>query len=123
MMRVLIVERDPSLARLYREELEDAGFGVQVQSDLRRALKALKGKPAHVLVTDLEVVGGRLEHWMDHLRQVHKGGVVLLGRQSRRLPAIRGLSVMEKSSDLSRLVNCLQGMAGSAMWSRAAGSC
>ena len=123
MLRVLIVERDPSLARLYREELEDAGFGVRVQSDLRSALRSMKGRPAHVLVTDLDCVGGRLEPWMKLLRQVHDGEVVLLGRGARRLPRIDGLSIMQKSSDLTDLVNCLRGMAGSVLWNRAAGSC
>jgi len=123
MMRILIVERDPSLARLYREELEEAGFGVRVQPDLRGAIRSLKGQPAHVLVTDLEAVGGRPEYWMSHLRQVHEGGVVLLGRGARRLPAIKGLEVMPKSSDLSDLLTCLRGMAGSVLWGRATGSC
>jgi len=123
MMRVLIVERDPSLARLYREELEEAGFGVQIQPDLRGAIRCLQGQPAHVLVTDLEAVAGRLEYWMGHLRQVHEGGVVLLGRGACRMPTIKGLSVMPKSSDLSGLLACLRGMAGSVLWERAAGSC
>jgi len=122
-MRVLLVERDPSLARLYREELEEAGFGVQVRPDLHGAIKAMQGEPPHVLVTDIDALGGRLEHWMTHLRQVHEGGVVLLGSRARRLPAIKGLSVLPKSSDVSGLVNCLRGMAGSLLWSSAAGSC
>lgn len=119
----MVVESDPSLARLYREELEDAGFGVVIRSDLRRALRSLKGAPAHVLVTSLDLVGGRLEPWMDHLRRVHAGGVVLLGRRRRRSPAIDGLSVLDKSSDLSDLVNRLRDMANTAWWCRASGTC
>jgi DNA-binding NtrC family response regulator len=123
MLRVLVVERDPSLALLYREELEEAGFGVQVQPDLRSALRLMSGKPAHVLITDQDAVGGRLEYWMNTLRQVHDGGVVLLGRCARRLPAIKGVVVLQKSSDLSGLVNCLRSMSGSILWSQTAGSC
>ncbi|MBU2519523.1 MAG: hypothetical protein KKB57_18200 [Proteobacteria bacterium] len=123
MLRIMVVESDPSLAQLYREELEEAGFGVVVRSDLRGALRSLKGAPAHVLVTNLDLVGGQLEHWMKYLRQVHEGGVVLLGRRSRRSPSIDGLSILEKSSDLSDLLVRLRDMANSAWWCRASGSC
>lgn len=123
MLRIMVVESDPSLARLYREELEDAGFGVAVSPDLRGGLRSLKGAPAHVLVTNLDLVGGRLEHWMSLIRQVHEGGVVLLGRRTRRPPAIDGLSVLDKSSDLSDLVTRLRDMANTAWWCRASGSC
>ncbi|MBU4276739.1 MAG: hypothetical protein KKC30_08380 [Proteobacteria bacterium] len=123
MLQIMVVESDPSLARLYREELEDAGFRVEVRSDLRRALRTLEGAPAHVLVTNLDLVGGRLENWMDHLRQVHEGGVVLLGRHCRRPPPIEGLSVLDKSSDLSDLVDRLRDMANTAWWQHTGGNC
>ncbi|MCB2192758.1 MAG: hypothetical protein KQI62_14405 [Deltaproteobacteria bacterium] len=123
MLQIMVVESDPSLARLYREELEEAGFGVVVRSDMGRAMRSLKGAPAHVLVTSLDLVGGRLELWMDHLRQVHEGGVVLLGRRRRRPPCIEGLSVLDKSSDLSDLVERLRDMANTAWWQHAGGNC
>lgn len=123
MMKVIIVERDASLARLYREELEDAGFGVRVSPDLRSAVKIMEGQPAHALVTDLDTMGGRLDHWMGHLRRVHSGGVVLLASRARRLPSIKGLSVMPKSSDLSGLVNRLRSLCGQAMWTGTSGIC
>lgn len=122
MMKVMVIEGNPSLARLYREELEDAGFGVGVTSDLSGALARLRREPAHVLVTDMDAVPGRLEHWVDSLRKVHRGSVVVLGSGSRKLPSIKGLAVMDKSSDLSNLVTALRGIAGSVMWNRAAGS-
>lgn len=123
MLQIMVVESDPSLARLYREELEEAGFEVVVRSDLRWAMRSLRGAPAHVLVTNLDMVGGRLEHWMDHLRQVHEGGVVLLGRRCRRTPAIEGLSLLDKSSDLSDLVDRLRDMANTAWWQHTGGNC
>ena len=52
-----------------------------------------------------------------------RGGVVLLGRRSRRYPAIEGLSVLEKSSDLEDLVSRLRDMANTAWWCRANGTC
>lgn len=123
MLQIMVVESDPSLARLYREELEDAGFGVVVRSDLGRALRSLKGAPAHVLVTSLDLVGGRLDRWMEHLRQVHEGGVLLLGRRGHSPPCIEGLSVLDKSSDLTDLVDRLRDMANTAWWQRAGGNC
>ncbi|MCB2226253.1 MAG: hypothetical protein KQH53_06200 [Desulfarculaceae bacterium] len=123
MMRVVIVERDAILARLYREELEEAGFGVRVSPDLRSAVRIMEGDPAHVLVTDLDTMGGRLDHWMDHLRQVHSGGVLLLASRARRLPAIKGLSVIPKSSDVSGLVSRLRSLCGEALWAGTSGVC
>lgn len=123
MMQVMVIEDDPSLARLYREELEEAGFGVWISQDLGGAVASLRQKPVHILVTDLDAVRGRLDHWVSSLRQVHRGGVLLLGRGSRKLPSIKGLQVMDKTSDLSDLVSTLRGMAGSILWSKAAGSC
>ncbi len=122
MMRVMVIEGNPSLARLYREELEEAGFGVGVSGDLRGAMARLRREPVHVLVTDADVIKGRLDHWVTSLRKVHRGGVVVLGQGGRRLPSIKGLAVLDKSSDLSHLVTALRGMAGSVMWNQAAGS-
>jgi DNA-binding response OmpR family regulator len=119
----MIIEGNPSLARLYREELEEAGFGVWVSRDLRGALETLRRSPVDVLVTDLDTVPGRPESWVAALRQIHDGEVLLLGRGTRGLGRIKELRVMEKSSDLSSLVTTLRGMASSLLWSRAAGSC
>ena len=99
------------------------GSGVEVSRDLRAALKVMQGQPAHVLVTDVDTMGGRLEHWMGHLRKVHTGGVVLLASRSRCLPAIKGLAVVPKSSDVSGLVERLRSMRGQALWAGAAGVC
>ena len=42
MIKVLLVEKDPSLAWLYREELEEAGFEVGVERGLWDAVAACR---------------------------------------------------------------------------------
>ncbi|MEW5914670.1 MAG: hypothetical protein AB1814_19100 [Thermodesulfobacteriota bacterium] len=122
MLRVMVIEGNPSLARLYREELEEAGFGVWLCRDLRGAVESLRRSPVDILITDLDTVPSRPEYWLGTLRQVHDGEVLLLGRGNRRLGRIKDLRVVDKSSDLSSLVTTLRRLAPSLLWNRAAGN-
>lgn len=121
MYQVMVVEKDPALAKLYQEELGDAGFKVVTSPDLNQALASLLRKPAHVLVTDVDMVGMRPNAWLRSLRRYHPGGVLLLDRRRRCSQTLGGMDVMAKSSDLSPLVSRLRSMAGSVIWGRPAG--
>ncbi len=121
MIRVLVVESDPALAWLYREELQDAGFSVGVCHSLGSAVARMRHDQAHVLVTDLFSVGDDPEHWLPRLREVFQGPVVGLGeiRKQGRL----NIPVVPKTSDLRPLINSLRGHALRARWCAAAGTC
>ena len=121
-MQVMIIENDPSLGRLYREELLEAGYQVQVMTDMRGAMRSLRRRPAHVLITDLDMAGCKPETWLKDLRQHHRGGVLLLGRHPKGLSRLAGCPVLEKSSDLSPLLKRLQSMTGSVVWGRFSGT-
>ncbi len=119
MLRVLVVEKDPVVARLYREELSDAGFAVQVLPDLGVAMCRLESEPAQMLVTDLESAGERLESWLPRIRRLHGGPLIVLGPPQRRLPRDDGqVRLLPKSSDVRPLIASLHGEAVRMAWSR-----
>lgn len=124
MIRVLVVERDPTLAWLYQEELEEAGFSVGVFNSLDGALKSLRKSPPDVLLTDVSSIGENLRAWLPQLRTTFPGPMVLIGGKGCDLPAARELPRAPKSSDLSHLISLVRGQALKVMWSKAAaGSC
>lgn len=121
MIRVLVVESDPSLGWLYREELQDAGFSVGVCQSLSSALDRMRDAPAHVLVTDLNSVGENPDSWLPSLRTVFNGPVVALGELHWKCR--EGIPVVPKTSDLRPLIKSLRGQALRARWYAAAGNC
>lgn len=118
MLEVLVVEKDPSVARLYREELSEAGFAVKVLPDLGMAMCRLESEPALMLVTDLGSTGERLEAWLPRVRRLHGGPLILLG-PPRRLPRDDAqLRLLPKSSDVQPLIASLRGECLRMAWSR-----
>ena len=119
MIKVLVVERDPSLAWLYQEELEEAGFMVGVERGLWDAVAACRCSPPQVLVTDLESLADNSGYWMTRLRQVYRGPVVLI-TDAKKLPRhLDGLTVIPKTSDLGPLVASLRSHRAEILWSGA----
>ena len=117
MISVLVVERDPSLARLFGEELADAGFAVRVRPDLAAALADLRSHPVQVLVADEPSMGGQVLCWLPVARLVHDGPVVVLGLDRRDLPRdCPDLLPLPKSSDLSPLIASLRKQALALWW-------
>ena len=119
-MQVMVVENHPSLARLYQEELEDAGFSVRVRPDLCSAMNALKRYPAQLVITDASSVGSSVDKWLPDLRLVHGGPVVALVPKIGPDLTRPGVMKLPKSSDLKPLIRFLRGHAAAMMWSKAA---
>jgi len=118
MLNVLVVERDPSLAWLYREELAEAGFAVGVCPNLDGARAWLTQNSADVVVTDLGSLGSDPDAWLPSLRRLFGGPVVFLGESRRRA---RGApKVVPKTSDLSPLIASLRSHVLAASWNSAA---
>ncbi len=120
MISVVVVERDPALARLFSEELAEAGFSVRVLPDLESALAGLSQEPAQVLVTDEPSMGGQVGWWLPTARRVHSGLVVVLGLDRRNLPDDGpDLFPLPKSSDLAPLIASLRRQALALLWTSA----
>ena len=107
-MRVLVIEKDPALARLYREELEDAGFGVRVIPGLSQAMALLRASPFDVLVTDESSCGMGYMGWLPEVRRIHHGPVVMLGARRKAKCREQGIALMPKTSDLAPLIESLR---------------
>jgi DNA-binding response OmpR family regulator len=123
LIKVLVVEKDPSLAWLYREELADAGFTVGVCASLEQARALLSQCRHHVVVTDLGSAGENPDSWLPSLRGFFDGPVVVLSDRPRRRLSHGAASVLPKTSDLAPLIANLRGHAIAARWSAAAGVC
>ncbi|MCB2186532.1 MAG: hypothetical protein KQJ78_08950 [Deltaproteobacteria bacterium] len=124
MIEIMVVEKDPSLAWLYKEELEEAGFGVRVVHDSERALYELRSRPVHVLVTDDASINGGWESWVGKVRDCHQGDLVVLF--SERLPRAsgkRGLQLLPKSSNLEPLIRSLKSQSLKFLWHQATANC
>lgn len=122
MLQLLLVERDPTLAWLYKEELEEAGFNVRVSDGLSSARAALRDQPAHLVVGDVNSLGPCLEFSLPRLREVHSGPMLLLGSVGKRRCRELGLPVVVKSSDLKPLIHTLRKQALPFMWSHGTGA-
>jgi DNA-binding response OmpR family regulator len=79
MKRVLVVEDDPDIVELIVHYLRAEGFGVEAQSDGRRALERLRTGSHHLVILDLQLPG------LDGLR---------LCSELRRDPRTRALPVI-----------------------------
>jgi DNA-binding response OmpR family regulator len=123
MINVVVVEGDNTLAKLYQEELEEAGFSVRVRQDLVGAVAELRRSPAHVLVTDMATMGCRPEAWLPNLREVFAGPVVALDHSLKNADQCSDLSVVRKSSDLRPLIKYVRSQALKTLWSHAAATC
>ncbi|MFH1060418.1 MAG: hypothetical protein V1797_17280 [Pseudomonadota bacterium] len=119
-LRVVVVEKDPAVARLYREEIGDAGFAVQVLPDLEMAMVRLAQEPAQMVVTDLGSAHGRLRSWLPQVRRVHGGPLFILGRSCEMTaPDDDELRILPKTSDIAPLIASLRREALRLSWSRA----
>ena len=58
MTKVLIVEDDPSLRELYREEFEEEGYRVETASCAAGAIDLFENDPADCVVLDIRLYGG-----------------------------------------------------------------
>ena len=119
MLQVTLLEKDPSLAWLYREELEDAGFKVKVHSGLDEAYYHLRNNPTHMLVTDTDTLGACAGWCVKLLREVHKGPLLVLESKDRSLRSKCGVPVLAKTSDTAPLIRSLRQQAMSLMWGMA----
>ena len=107
-MRVLVVEKEAALARLYREELEDAGFRVCVCGGLGEAINFMNRREIDVLVTDENSCFFGHPSWLPKVRSVHSGPVVMLAAGDEVFCKEAGLSTLPKTSDLGPLIRSLR---------------
>ncbi len=122
-MKIMLVQKHASLARLYREELEDAGFRVRVRPDMASAVAALERQPAQIVIMDAAVQGHQMERCLASLRKVHPGPVLALGSAVHNPLCglgFHGVQMVPISSDLRPLLCSIKGQAAAMLWNAAA---
>lgn len=123
MVKILLVEKDLSVARLYREEMEEAGFTVLVFRGLGEAMIFLRERSVDVLVTDECTCAYSSPRWLRMVRRVHSGPVVALASPRARPRSEGGCYRLTKSSDLEPLINSLKSSTIGSPWeAKTAGS-
>ena len=118
MIKVIVLESDPTLAWLLREELEDAGFGVRVCRDLHHAQSALGMEPFDILLSDVCNAEAQMASALGALGRIHRCSVVLLGPKDRSPVCTDDPVMLRKSSDMQPLISCLRRQAAKALWLR-----
>lgn len=72
MLRILVVDDDPSVRLLYELDLQDAGYDVATASDIEGAEELLQAWQPHVLVLDVRL--GQ-DNGLDLLRRIGSGTI------------------------------------------------
>lgn len=72
MQRILVVDDDPSIRRLYELELRDAGYAVTVAGDLESAEELVAAWQPHAVILDVRL--GR-DNGLDLLRRIAGGDI------------------------------------------------
>lgn len=118
MAQILLIEKDLSVSRLYKEEMEEAGFQVLVFRGLSEAMRFLQDRSVDVLVTDESTCAYFSPCWLPMVRRVYSGPVVALSARQGRPRTEKGYCRLPKSSNLEPLINSLRKSTLSTHWGR-----
>lgn len=116
--RLLLVEDDPSNARLFRIICEGAGFEVLEASNGQQALEALRAHPVDLVLMDLQMPGldglSTTRILKEHPETAHLPVVIATAwadpEASASLLALGVVAVLIKPFTRQELVACLSGV-------------
>lgn len=112
--KLLVVEDEQNLRRLYQMELEEEGYDVVTAPDGRGALEKLNRETIDLVILDLELPDGSgleyLQEFMDMNRDIKV--VINTAYPSYRMDfnSWTADAFLVKSSDLSELKNTIEGI-------------
>jgi len=107
MRRILVVDDDEGIRRLYEEELKEAGYEVHTASNGEEALMAVKENRPDLITLDIKMAQMNGADFLQRLREIHRDLPVVVCtayddfRQDFRLWASDGF--ITKSTDISEL--------------------
>lgn len=78
MSRILVVEDEPGLQKLYKLELEECGHEVRVCADGEQAVKAALDDPFDLVVLDIKLPRMEGTEVLHEIKKQHKGVPVIL---------------------------------------------
>jgi DNA-binding response OmpR family regulator len=88
--RVLVVDDDEDIRLLLEELLRGAGYGVEIASDGRAALRAFHANPCDIVVLDLSMPELDGFETLERLRDLSDVPVILVTARSGEIDKVRG---------------------------------
>jgi two-component system response regulator len=113
MKRILVVDDEEGIRQLYKEELEDEGYEVELAERGEEALKKISRSKPDVVILDLKMPGmGGLEV-LERIREQDKDLLVVIstayGEYKSDLTTWASDAYVVKSSDLTELKGVIRG--------------
>jgi DNA-binding response OmpR family regulator len=113
MKRILVVDDEEGIRQLYKEELEDEGYEVELAERGEEALKKISRSKPDVVILDLKMPGmGGLEV-LERIREQDKDLPVIIctayGEYKSDLTTWASDSYIVKSADLTELKGVIRG--------------
>lgn len=105
--KILIVEDERNLRKLYQMELEQHGYEVITAADGQSALKRLADEPVNLVVLDLALPDGSGLDYLQHFMEIHRHVKVVINTAyslyKRNFHSWAADAFLIKSSDLTEL--------------------
>lgn len=105
--KILIVEDERNLRKLYQMELEQDGYEVITAADGQSALRRLADEPVDLVVLDLALPDGSGLDFLQHFMEIHRHVKVVINTAyplyNRDFHSWAADAFLTKSSDLTEL--------------------
>jgi CheY-like chemotaxis protein len=106
MKRILVVDDEEAIRLLYREELTDAGYQVELAADGQEALRKLQAGRPDLMTVDIKMPGMDGLELVSRVREVHRDLPVIICTAydyRRDFATWASDAYLTKSSDLQEL--------------------
>jgi two-component system response regulator (stage 0 sporulation protein F) len=112
MKRILVVDDEEAIRELYREELVEAGYQVDVAPDGLRALEMVEQAPPDLMTIDIKMPGMDGIELLRRVRQIHRNLPIIIctayGDFRRDFGTWASDAYLTKSADLAELKSRVQ---------------
>lgn len=115
-IRILLVDDDKHIRLLFKEELEEEGYLIDLASDGFEALEKLKDRRFDLVVLDLRMPGMDGMETLAGVKRLDEGQRVILcsasGEQGPDLSAWASVHYAAKSADIKELKHAIRNLLG-----------
>lgn len=116
MKKILVVDDEESIRLLYREELTQAGYQVEVAANGLEAFEKIERNPPDLITLDLKMEGLDGISFLRQLREKRRTLPVIIctayGEFKQDFAVWSSHAYITKSSDLRELLNTVRGIVG-----------
>jgi CheY-like chemotaxis protein len=116
MKRILVVDDEEAIRLLYREELRDAGYAVELAANGQEALAMVRERRPDLMTVDLKMPGMDGIELLGRVRELYHDLPIVIctayGELRRDFGTWASDAYLTKSSDLAELKSTVRGMLG-----------